>query len=75
VKVDPAQDDAWRLGVCNDHGEVGLVVRLGNDRQVAAFIDAMVSAGFDAPTYVGSESEEHGCHYLFECAREHVSGY
>jgi hypothetical protein len=71
LKVDPDVEAYWRLGVCNNEGEIGLIVLLANDRQVAAFIDEMVQAGFEAPAFLGSERMD-GCHYVFECAREQV---
>jgi hypothetical protein len=64
----PGTDDApcWKLGICNDDGELAAQGELPSFERVQMFLRLMERIGYE-PLILGTPEQMHGCDFLFNC--------
>lgn len=61
----------WRIGVCNEAGELAATGELRSTLQVETLLEAMKALGFHSAQILGGPEDMHGCDFLFECTGAH----
>jgi hypothetical protein len=63
--------ERWRIGVCNEAGELAATGELRSTLQVETMLASMKALGFHSAQILGAPEDMHGCDFLFECMPGH----